>query len=46
MKTAILIAGAVALGLAGPALAKPGNGHGNGNGHGHGDDHGHGNGHH
>jgi hypothetical protein len=36
MKTALLIAGAAALGFAGPALAKPGNGHGNGNGHGHG----------
>ena len=32
MKHMLLIAGAVALGFAGPALAKPGNGHGNGNG--------------
>ena len=30
MKQALLIAGAVALGFAGPALAKPGHGHGNG----------------
>ena len=36
MKVMILLAGAAALGLAGPALAKPGNGHGNGNGNGHG----------
>jgi hypothetical protein len=36
MKHIILFAGAVALGVAGPALAKPGNGHGNGNGYGHG----------
>jgi hypothetical protein len=37
MKHAILLAGAVALGFAGPAIAKPGNGngHGNGNGNGH-----------
>jgi hypothetical protein len=35
MRNALLIAGAAALGIAGPALAKPGNGHGNGNGHGH-----------
>jgi hypothetical protein len=36
MKHLFLLAGAAALGLAGPALAKPGNGHGNGHGHGHG----------
>ncbi|MEA3081650.1 MAG: hypothetical protein QOD54_1318 [Sphingomonadales bacterium] len=30
MKTAVLIAGTLALGIAGPTLAKPGNGHGNG----------------
>jgi hypothetical protein len=35
MKQLLLIAGAVALGFAGPALAKPGNGNGHGNGHGH-----------
>jgi hypothetical protein len=29
MKQMLLLAGAVALGVAGPALAKPGNGHGN-----------------
>lgn len=40
MKSMLLIAGAVALGVAGPALAKPGNGHGNG----HGNAYGHGNG--
>jgi hypothetical protein len=34
MKFALLIAGAVALGFAGPAVAKPGNDHGQGNGHG------------
>jgi len=34
MKHILLIAGALALGVAGPALAKPGNGHGNGHGHG------------
>ena len=33
MKNLILIAGASALGMAGPALAKPGNGHGHGNAH-------------
>lgn len=38
MKRLILIAGAAALAIAGPALAKPGNGHGNG----HGIDHGNG----
>src|SRR6478672_10269293 len=42
MKKTLLVAGALALGLAGPALAKPGNGHGNGNGHGHDNGHGHG----
>jgi hypothetical protein len=36
MKQLLLIAGAAALGLAGTAVAKPGNGHGNGNGNGHG----------
>ena len=35
MKHMILLAGAVALGVAGPALAKPGNGHGNGHGNAH-----------
>src|SRR4051794_23306330 len=34
MKHMLLLAGAAALGVAGPALAKPGNGHGNGHGHG------------
>lgn len=34
MKQMLLIAGALALGFAGPALAKPGNGHGNGHGKG------------
>ena len=34
MKTLFLIAGATALGFAGPALAKPGHGNGHGNGHG------------
>jgi hypothetical protein len=34
MKHILLIAGVAALGVAGPALAKPGNGHGNGHGHG------------
>jgi hypothetical protein len=33
MKQLLLIAGAAALGFAGPALAKPGHGHGNGHGH-------------
>ena len=32
MKTLILLAGAAALGMAGPAIAKPGNGHGHGHG--------------
>ncbi|MES2327052.1 MAG: hypothetical protein V4499_06935 [Pseudomonadota bacterium] len=40
MRYLLLIAGIAALGLTGPALAKPGNGHGNGQGHGNG--HGHG----
>ena len=31
MKQLIILAGAAALGVAGPAFAKPGNGHGNGN---------------
>ena len=34
MRHFALLAGAVALGFAGPALAKPGHGHGNGNGNG------------
>jgi hypothetical protein len=34
MRHLALLAGAVALGFAGPALAKPGHGNGNGNGHG------------
>jgi hypothetical protein len=34
MKTLLLLAGAAALGIAGPALAKPGNGHGHGHGNG------------
>jgi hypothetical protein len=38
MKAIMLLAGAAALGLAGPAFAKPGNGHGYGHGHGHGYD--------
>jgi len=33
MKQLFLITGALALGFAGPALAKPGNGHGNGHGY-------------
>ena len=36
MKHLIMLAGAAALAFAGPAIAKPGNGHGNGNGNGHG----------
>jgi hypothetical protein len=36
MKHLLLIAGAVALGFAAPAAAKPGMGHGNGQGHGQG----------
>ena len=35
MKQMLVIAGAVALGIAGPAVAKPGNGHGNGHGNAH-----------
>jgi hypothetical protein len=35
-RLAFILAGAAALALTGPALAKPGNGHGNGNGNGHG----------
>jgi hypothetical protein len=38
MEKLLLIAGAVALGFAGPAVAKPGNGHGNAHGHGYGYD--------
>jgi hypothetical protein len=34
MKQLLLLASAAALGLAGPALGHPGNGHGNGHGHG------------
>jgi len=34
MKNILLIAGAAALGIAGPSLATPGNGHGHGHGHG------------
>ena len=43
MKHLVLIAGAAALAIAGPTLAKPGNGHGNGheNGNGHGNGNGH-----
>jgi len=33
MKHMLLLAGVMALGVAGPALAKPGNGHGHGHGH-------------
>ena len=36
MKHLLTLAGAAALAVAGPAIAKPGNGHGNGNGNGHG----------
>lgn len=36
MKSLLLLAGAAALGIAGPALADPGHGRGNGHGHGHG----------
>ncbi|MFL6720635.1 MAG: hypothetical protein ACJ8FT_02370 [Sphingomonas sp.] len=39
MKQIILLAGAAALGIAAPALAKPGNGNGHGYGHGHGNPH-------
>src|ERR1051325_1498391 len=38
MKHLILLAGAMALTFAGPAVAKPGNGHGKGDGHGRGHD--------
>jgi hypothetical protein len=38
MKYLILLAGAAALGIAGTAIAKPGNGHGHGHGHGGGND--------
>jgi hypothetical protein len=45
MKQVLMLAGAAALTFAGPAFAKPGNGHGNGHGHdqayGRGDRHGH-----
>ncbi|WP_341633110.1 hypothetical protein [Sphingomonas agri] len=37
MRHLLLLAGAAALGLAGPALGKPGNGHGHGHGDGDGD---------
>ena len=37
MKQVLIIAGAAAFAFAGPAYAKPGNGHGNGHGYGHGD---------
>jgi len=36
MKHLLLLAGAAALGLAGPAVGKPGNGHGHGHGNGNG----------
>ena len=39
MKHLLTLAGAAALAVAGPAIAKPGNGHGNGNGNGHGNLH-------
>jgi hypothetical protein len=39
MKHLILLTGAAALAFAGPAAAKPGNGHGNGHGKGHGYNH-------
>ena len=42
MRHLFLIAGAAALGVAGPSLAKPGNGHGYGHSHGYGHGHGHG----
>ncbi len=38
MKHLVLLAGAAALGFAGPVLAKPGNGHGHGNNHAYGYD--------
>jgi hypothetical protein len=40
MKHLVILAGAAAFALAGPAFAKPGNGHGNGNGNGNGKNHG------
>ena len=43
MRHLFLIAGAAALGVAGPSLAKPGNGNGHGYGHGNGHGHGFGN---
>ena len=39
MKHLLTLAGAAALAVAGPAIAEPGNGHGNGNGNGHGNPH-------
>ena len=42
MKHILLIAGAVALGIAGPAVARPGNGHGHGHDSGDWDNHGRG----
>jgi len=39
MKHLLTLAGAAALAVAGPAIAKPDNGHGNGNGNGHGNPH-------
>jgi hypothetical protein len=46
MRTALLLAGVLALGIAGPAAARPGNGHGNGHGNGnaYGEGNGYGNG--
>src|SRR5258707_5962703 len=38
MKQILILAGAAALAFAGPAFAKPGNGHGKGNSHGYGYD--------
>jgi hypothetical protein len=45
MKLLFLVAGAAALALTGPALAKPGNGNGNGHGRGHDNAYGYGHGH-
>jgi len=42
MKHLIILTGAAALAIAGPAFAKPGNGHGNGNGNGKGNGNSHG----
>jgi hypothetical protein len=42
MKQMLLLAGAVSLGLAGPALADPGHGNGHGHGHAYGNEGGHG----